>query len=324
MMAEIMTGASPRRIVSGLAPRHRRPGAVAWHGASVAAAGIVAASLGAVAVFLVAQGASALGATGQQLPIAAPNLARLAGPLVLGSAWVALLALALATPVAIGVGLFITGYAPRRLAPVLAGLVDLLAGIPSVVYGLWGILVVAPMAAPLGVWCSRHAGWLPFFGGQASATGRTILTVSIVLAIMIMPIMAAVAREIFARTPSGPYEAALALGATKAEAIRTAVLPPARQGLVAAAMLALGRALGETMAVAMVLSANPLNWTWSLITSSGPSTTAAFIAQTFPEANGTQVQALLALGCALFAVTLVINALARRIGSGDRLRTGAR
>lgn len=287
-----------------------------WRLIVTGAAAVVGVGLGAVVVFLVAQGAPALGATSTQLPDGASSLGALVWPLVLGSAWTGLLALLLAAPVALAAALFLTQYAPARLARVLAVLVDLLAGVPSVVYGLWGMLVVAPVLAPAERLLGVAFGWLPLFAGTPSATGRTVLTAAIVLAIMIMPIMAALAREVFARTPSAPVEAALALGATHAEAIRLAVLPPARPGLVAAAMLALGRALGETMAVAMVLSSNPLHWTWSVLTSSGPSTAAAFIAQNFPEASGIQVNALLALGFALFVVTLAVNAAGRRLARG--------
>ncbi|MCL2785305.1 MAG: ABC transporter permease subunit, partial [Propionibacteriaceae bacterium] len=136
------------------------------------------------------------------------------------------------------------------------------------------------------------------------------------LAIMIMPIMAAICREVFQQTPTASTEAAMALGATKWETIQLAVFPFARSGMISGAMLGLGRALGETMATAMVISPTPFLISFSLITSSNPNTVAAFIAQNFPEAHGIEVSALIALGLVLFAITFVVNAFARRIAKG--------
>ena len=140
----------------------------------------------------------------------------------------------LATPLAIGVALAVSHYAPRRLAAPLGYMVDLLAAVPSVVYGLWGIGFLGPRLVPLYEWLDQHLGWLPFFAGPASTTGRTILTAAIVLAIMILPIITAISREIFAQTPRLNEEAALALGATRWEMIRLSVLPYARSGIVSA------------------------------------------------------------------------------------------
>ena len=154
---------------------------------------------------------------------------------------------------------------------------DLLAAIPSVVYGLWGILVLAPFLTPSYRWLNENLGWVPVFGGQVSATGRTMLTVGIVLAIMVLPIMAALIREVFLQTPRLHEEAALALGATRWEMIKMAVLPFGRPGIISAAMLGLGRALGETMAVAMVLSPSSVV-SFALLTSQNPNTIAANIA----------------------------------------------
>ena len=276
---------------------------------------LVAVILAGVAAFLAMQGWPAIWADADELPMRAPSLWSLAVPLAFGSLWASFLALVMAVPIAVGVALFITWYAPRRVSRLLGAVIDVLAAVPSVVYGLWGLMVLAPIMAKVYAFVSEHLGWFPLFQGQPSATGRTIFTAAIVLAIMVMPIMAAICREVFLRVPPESTEAALALGATKWETIRMAVFPFSRSGMISGAMLGLGRALGETMATAMVISPAPFLIGFSLITSSNPNTVAAFIAQNFPEAHGIQVSALIALGLVLFAITFLVNALARRIGS---------
>ena len=183
---------------------------------------------------------------------------------------------------------------------------------PSVVFGLWGIMVLAPAVQPVYNWLNANMGWFPLFSGDVSATGRTIFTASIVLAVMVVPIITAISREIFLQTPTLHEEAALALGATRWEMIRMAVLPFGRSGVVSASMLGLGRALGETMAVAMVLSATG-TVTFQLFTSTNPSTIAANIALTFPEATGLGVNVLIASGLVLFVITFAVNFAARAI-----------
>jgi len=217
-----------------------------------------------------------------------------------------------AFPLAIGIALFISHYAPRRIATTLGYLVDLLAAVPSVVYGLWGAVILAPAMQPLYVWLEDNLGFIPFFAGPASGTGRTILTAALVLAVMVLPIITAVSREVFLQTPVLYEEAALALGATRWEMIRTVVLPVGRGGIISAAMLGLGRALGETLAVAMVLSATGVI-SLNLISSVNPSTIAANVALSFPEAYGLNVNVLIASGLILFAITLVVNSVARWI-----------
>jgi len=278
---------------------------------------LVAAVLAGVAAFLAIQGWPAITAGSAELPMQAPNLWSLALPLAFGSLWASVLALLMAVPIAIGVALFITWYAPRRISRLLGAVIDVLAAVPSVVYGLWGLMVLAPVMARIYTWLGAHLGWFPLFAGQPSATGRTIFTAAVVLAIMVMPIMAAICREVFLRVPPQSTQAALALGATRWEVIRLAVFPFARSGMISGAMLGLGRALGETMATAMVISPAPFLIGFSLITSSNPNTVAAFIAQNFPEAHGVQVSALIALGLVLFAITFVVNALARKIAAGE-------
>jgi phosphate transport system permease protein len=193
-------------------------------------------------------------------------------------------------------------------------LVDLLAAIPSVVYGLWGINVLAVKLTPAYATLADKLSWVPFFVGPASPTGRTILTAGIVLAVMILPIVTAITREIFIQTPTLTQEAALALGATRWEMIRMAVFPYARSGIVSGIMLGLGRALGETMAVAMVLSATGVV-SFNLISSANPSTIAANIALQFPESSGQKVNVLIASGLVLFVVTFAVNFAARAVVS---------
>jgi phosphate transport system permease protein len=278
----------------------------------LASGAAIVVALAGVALFLLIQGAPALTAPAAELPYQV-DFWSLAGPLAFGSVWVSGLALLFATPIAIAVALFISRLAPRAVSRYCGIAVDLLAAVPSVVYGLWGIMVLAPNLAVCYRWLSENMGWFPLFAGTPSATGRTILTAALVLAVMIMPIMASVCREVFAQTPTPTSEAALALGATKWETIRLAVLPFGRSGIISGAMLGLGRALGETMAIAMVLSPTPLLVSLQLLNSTNPNTVAAMIAQTFPEANGLQVNALITLGLVLFAITFVVNAFARRL-----------
>ena len=279
---------------------------------AVFAGSMILVTLAAVAIFLIVRSLPAFVATDQSASLLSSNFWAYVGPLVFGTVWAAALALALALPLAIGIALFISHYAPRQLAQLLGYVVDLLAAVPSVVFGLWGIGVLAPAAQPIYVWLNDHLGWIPLFGGVVTGTGRTILTAALVLAVMILPIMTAICREIFLQAPMLHKEAALALGATRWEMIRMAVLPFGRPGIISAAMLGLGRALGETMAVAMVLSATGVV-SFKLLTSENPSTIAANIALSFPEAYGENINVLIATGLILFVVTFLVNAVARWI-----------
>ena len=273
-----------------------------------------------VATFLVLQGIPALTAPVEDLPYGA--FFSFVVPLVFGTVWVAFLALLMGVPVAVAIALFISHYAPRRLASGLGYVIDLLAAVPSVVYGLWGIGVLAPALQPSFVWLTEHLGFIPLFAGPASGTGRTIFTVAVVLAVMILPIVTALSREVFLQTPRLHEEAALALGATRWEMIKMAVLPFARPGVVSASMLGLGRALGETMAVAMVLSPSAII-SFALLQSQNPSTIAANIALSFPEAYGLGVNQLIATGLVLFVITLVVNMIARGIINRRKEFSGA-
>jgi phosphate transport system permease protein len=222
-----------------------------------------------------------------------------------------LIAMLLAVPVGVCVALFITEYAPRWLRRPAASLVDLLAAVPSIVYGLWGLIVFRPFVAPVESFLAARLGWVPVFAATG-ITGGTIFFIGIVLAIMILPIVAAISREVFAQTPGPHKEGALALGATKWEMIRTAVLPFGRPGVISAAMLALGRALGETIAVTFIVStlARDTAWTWSLF--NGGETFASRIANNAAEFDTpAKTGAFIAAGLVLFVLTFVVNAVAR-------------
>jgi phosphate transport system permease protein len=227
-----------------------------------------------------------------------------------GTLVTSVLAVIMAVPVAVGIALSVTQYAPRRLAQPIAYVVDLLAAVPSVVYGLWGLVYLVPAITPLSKWLSDYFGWIPIFSSDG-IFGRSLFTASVVLAIMILPIIAAISREVFAQVPIEHKEAAYALGATKWEMIRTAVLPYGRPGLISAIVLGFGRAMGETIAVALVLSAN-YDISAHLLTPGG-NTIAANIANTYGDAQKVGQGALIASGLVLFAITLVVNFAARAI-----------
>ncbi len=304
-------------MTSTLDPRRKRstvvrPGDRIFSGLSTGAGILILVVLAGVAAFLTIEGIPGILASPDEVK-SGQSFWPYVWPLVYGTLIAATVALMLAVPIAIGVALFISHYSPRKLGQVLGYLVDLLAAVPSVVYGLWGIGFLAPKMAPIYEWLESNLGFIPFFAGPASATGRTIMTACIVLAVMILPIMTAICREIFLQTPRLHEEAALALGATRWEMARMAIFPYARSGIVSAAMLGLGRALGETLAVAMVLSVSAGTVTANLISSTNPSTIAANIALSFGEASGKTVNVLIASGLVLFVITFLVNFAARSI-----------
>ena len=241
--------------------------------------------------------------------------------LAFGTVVSAALALLVAVPVAVGIALCLSHYAPRRLAEALGFVIDLLAAVPSIVFGLWGRDYFASPVSSLSGWLHRYFGWIPLFGGEGPY-GQSILLGSLVLAIMVLPIVTSLSREVFRQAPIMDQEAALALGATRWEMIRMAVLPFGRPGIISAAMLGLGRALGETMAVAMVLSPAVVV-SFFLLTSQNPNTIAANIALQFPEAAGIGVNTLIASGLVLFVITFVVNAIARYVVNRRKAFSGA-
>ena len=287
-------------------------------GIALAAGLTIMVALAAVFVFLAVEGSSGLNVPAAIYAPATTFLGYV-GPLIFGTVLAAIIALIIAVPFAISIALFISHYAPRRLATPIAYVIDLLAAVPSVVFGLWGARYLAQYVQPMHAWMADNLSWLPFFEGPASATGKTILTAGVVLAIMILPIITAITREVFAQTPTLNQEAALALGATRWEMIRLAVFPYARSGMIAAIMLGLGRALGETMAVAMVMSAAPVV-TLNLISNQSPATIASNIATSYKEATPDKQALLIATGLVLFAFTFLVNFAARWVAGRSERR----
>jgi phosphate ABC transporter permease protein PstC len=228
-------------------------------------------------------------------------------PLVVGTLITSGLALLIGVPVAVAAALYANELCPLRLRPALTVLVELLAAVPSVVYGLWGIFFLAPKLQGAEQWVADRLSFIPFIGGGA-VTIPNYFVAGLILAIMILPIVSAIAREVMATVPSDQKEAALGLGATRWEMIRTAVLPYCRAGIVGGAMLGLGRAIGETIAVTIVIGDAPQ--LGKHLFGQGY-TLAAVIANEFGEAQGLHRSALFAAGLVLFVLTLLVNALAR-------------
>ncbi len=229
-------------------------------------------------------------------------------PYIYGTLITTLLGLILAAPLSLGAAIFLAELAPRPLRTVLGFLVDMLAAIPSIVYGLWGNFVLAPwLLRFLEPWLGQHFGWLPLFQGPMYGTG--ILAAAIILAIMISPLVTAISREVLALVPTGQREALQALGATPWEVVRVAVLPSARTGIIGAFTLGLGKALGETMAVTLVIGNRP-EISWSLFAPAHTMT--SVIINEFAEAiTSLHVAALIHIALLLFLVTLLVNILAR-------------
>ena len=236
---------------------------------------------------------------------------------IAGMAWttvlVSLFAMVLALPVAVAIALFLVFYIPRRAAGPLASLVDLLAAVPSVVYGIWGIYILSPKLAPVADKMQDLFGWIPLFD-TTSVTRGTVFTAGVVLAIMILPIITAISREVFVQVPQTHLEAALGLGATRWEMIRIAVLPFGRPGVISAAMLGLGRALGETIAITLILSVPAGGAPFRSSLFNGGETFASKIAGNAAEFDSpAKTGAFIAAGLVLFILTFAVNAIARVI-----------
>ncbi len=233
---------------------------------------------------------------------------------LLGTFLISFIALAIAVPVATCTALFVTEYAPARLRMPLTSFIDVLAAIPSLIYGLWGRAYLQPHTIPLSRWMGTHLGFIPIFKTSepdsiASYPASTFIA-GIVVALMIIPICTAVMREVFSQAPPGEKEGALALGGTKWGVIKKVILPFGAGGMVGASMLGLGRALGETIAVTLIIS--PMFDPWSLthVLHTGGNSIASLIALRFSESNEFGISALMAAGLTLFVITLIVNALA--------------
>ncbi|MGW1545071.1 phosphate ABC transporter permease subunit PstC [Streptomyces sp. NPDC002309] len=240
--------------------------------------------------------------------------------LAFGTVVSSIVAMVIAVPIAVAIALFLTHYAPRRLSGPIAYVIDLLAAVPSVVYGLWGALILVPHLGGLFAWLDEYFGWTGIFEWNGG-TPRSMLTVGILLSIMILPIITNVSREVFRQVPQMHEEAALALGATRWEVVRMAVLPFGRSGVISASMLGLGRALGETIAVATVLS--PSFDIQASLLDPGGGTFAQNIASKFGEADLFGRDALIASGLVLFVITLLVNGAARAIIARRKEYSGA-
>jgi phosphate transport system permease protein len=306
------------QILAGASGGGRRLGDRIFSNAATIAAVTILALLAGVAIFLMVKSLPAVTASAADLP-EGKTLVDYIAPLAFGTVLAATLATIVAVPLAVAVALFISHIAPRRIALTLAYIVDLLAAIPSIVYGLWGIFVLGPAFVGVLNWLSSNLGFIPLFTGPASVTGRTMLVAGLVLAVMILPIISAVAREVFSQTPRRLEEGALALGATRWEMIRMTVLPFGRSAMISGTMLGLGRALGETMAVTIILSVSGVV-SFDLVSQSNPTPIAANIALNFPESSGVAVNALIASGLVLFAITLVVNMIARVVIARQNLQ----
>jgi len=249
--------------------------------------------------------------------------------IVTGTVLIALVAIVVAVPLSIATSLYITQYAPDAMKKVLISVIDLMAAIPSVVYGLWGFFFLQAKVAPVAMWIARHFGWIPIFRVDSMSpddplssttlfTGSTLIA-GIVVGMMITPVVTSIMREVFSQVPIGEREGAFALGATKWGVIRSVVLPFGKGGMIGGIMLGLGRALGETIAVYIIIS--PVFTIQPHILQSGAISVSALIALAFAEASPFGLSALMAAGLTLFLITLVINFAASSVVA--RSRSGA-
>lgn len=346
--------AGERRVAQKPGAGGKRTGDKVFGGISTAAGVSILLLLAAVFIFLLLSSGNILFTPGEELAervgfTRGKTFWEFAGVTVFGTLLAAIIALIIAVPFAVGIALFISHYAPRKLASAFGYVIDLLAAIPSVVFGLWGMWTLEPVMRPIFSWLSSFLtpifewisgtpeklengevvwqGGIPGFNYAAAnwdwwplapdaaafvPPARNILMGGIILAIMILPIITSLAREVFLQTPRLQEEASLALGATRWEMIKMVVLPHGRSGIVSASMLGLGRALGETMALLMVLSPG-LEINFKLMSPGQHSTIASQIALRFPEASGIESDFLIALGLILFVITFVVNFIARSI-----------
>ena len=280
---------------------------------------IVLAIMSLVGLFLLYQGNQALQVAGIGFLTEQswdPNSGRFGIAAVLaGTFFIALTAIAIAVPLALGTALYISEYASGKLKAALVSVVDLMAAVPSVVYGLWGVFFLSPNILSFSQWLSTYLGWIPIFAVSGfdpndPLASPTIFTAStfiagIVVALMVAPIASSIMREVFTQAPIGEREGALALGATRWGMIRNVVLPFGRGGIIGGTMLGLGRALGETIAVYLIIS--PVFVVQPHILEKGANSISALIALRYSEASGFEISALMAAGLALFLITLVVN-----------------
>jgi phosphate transport system permease protein len=321
-MTELVPSVAPTPEPAGIPDKDKgvvRLGDRLFGGAAKASGIIVIALVAAVAAFLLKQAVPAL-MDNESGFLTSRDWEVLPGDLhfgIAGMLWTTILvsvfAMVLAVPVAVGIALFLVFYIPRRAAGPLASLVDLLAAVPSVVYGIWGIYILAPKLTPTAERMQDWFGWIPLFD-TTGVTRGTVFVAGVVLAIMILPIITAISREVFVQVPQTHLEAALGLGATRWEMIRIAVLPFGKPGVISASMLGLGRALGETIAITLILSVPAGGAPFSSSLFNGGETFASKIATNAQEFDSpAKTGAFIAAGLVLFVLTFAVNAVARII-----------
>ncbi len=309
----------PRVIRAPLSPADR------WFRGALRASGIAVLTItGLIAFFLVLRGASALRRAGlsfftSKTWIPSSNRFGIASLLPNGI-FIALIALVIAVPVAIATALFVSEYAPSRLRPALTALIDLMAAVPSIIYGLWGVFFLQPRIIGTIRWMSEHLSFLPIFAVRgehtpSSFTSSTFIA-GLVVSLMVIPIIASISREVFSQAPIGEREAAYALGANRWGMVTTVVLPYGRGGMIGAMMLGFGRAMGETIAIALIISPT-YDIAYRVLENHGFSI-AALIALRYQESTPAMLSSLMAAGLVLFLVTLVVNALASIVVSRSR------
>ncbi len=291
---------------------------------------IVVAVMSLVGVFLLVQGLTAIQAAGPEFATTQswdPNSGNFGIAAVLaGTFFIAVTAIAVALPLSLGTALYISEYAPPKLKAALISIVDLMAAIPSVVYGLWGFFFLSPNILSVSQWISTYFGWIPIFSVEGFDATDPLATptvfaastfiAGIVVALMVAPITSSIMREVFTQAPLGEREGALALGATRWGMISSVVLPFGRGGIIGGTMLGLGRSLGETIAVFIIIS--PVFVIQPRILEKGANSISALIALRYNEASVFEISALMAAGLTLFLITLVINFLASMIIARSR------
>lgn len=291
---------------------------------------IVVTVMSLVGLFLLYQGYRSLEAAGPAfLTVQAwdPNSGDFGIAAVLaGTIFIALTAIAVALPLALGTALYISEYAPAKIKGALVSIVDLMAAVPSVVYGLWGVFFLTPNILPVSQWISTYLGWIPVFAVDGFDSSDPLATptvfaastfiAGIVVALMVAPITSSIMREVFTQAPIGEREGALALGATRWGMISSVVIPFGRGGIIGGTMLGLGRALGETIAVFLIIS--PVFVIQPHILEKGANSISALIALRYNEASAFEISALMAAGLALFLITLVVNFAASTIIARSR------
>jgi phosphate transport system permease protein len=309
------------------------PGDRVFRGGSRLAGIAVLAIMGAVGLFLLLRALSALKASGLSFLTTSewqPDRHHFGIAAVLsGTVLISLVAVVIASPLALGTALFISEVAPRRLKQTLRSMVDLMAAIPSVVYGLWGLFFLQGHVIGVARWLSTWLSWIPIFkitgadptnplATQSIYTASTFIA-GIVVALMVMPIQCSIMREVFSQAPAGEREGAFALGATRWGMIRSVVLPFGKGGIIGGTMLGLGRALGETIAVYLIIS--PVFRINTHILQTGSNSVSSLIALRYGDASGLGLSALMAAGLALFILTLIVNFTASSVVA--RSRSGA-